>query len=123
MVMPAAVGREPRPIAAFTVIHDEFRDVYVMVYSPAPGFTDRVVIRASTTPVGPWTQPLDVWLPVSGAPIDGPDNSCYAGSAQPAFSDAATLGLGYFDRLTSPGSGCGQYYATTVPFAVYVAAG
>ncbi|MFV0317040.1 MAG: hypothetical protein ACK5O2_08775, partial [Microthrixaceae bacterium] len=80
------------PIAAFTLTRDPAHDAYVMVYSPFPGFTDRVEVRAAVTPVGPFTDPVTVMLPGCGDRSGGVDYWCYAGTVQPSLSGSGLLG-------------------------------
>jgi hypothetical protein len=122
MVVPETGGSNP-PVASFTVTRDVTHGAYVMVYSPWPGFTDRVHVRVSRTPVGPWTAPVEVFLPGCNDSNGGVQYLCYAGTAQPKLDKAGLLGLGYFDQLVQVGPTRGQYMTVTVPFTVVVTAG
>ena len=108
------------PVSAFTVTHDDVHDAYLMVYSPFPGFTDRVHVRVATSPTGPWTPPVEVFLPGCGETSGGVQYYCYAGTAQPKLSQPGLLGLGYYDQLVQVGPTRGQYMTVTVPFTVVV---
>ncbi len=110
------------PVAAFTLTYDDVHDVYLMVYSPWPGFTDRVVVRVAETPVGPWTEPVEVFLPGCDDTTGGVQYRCYAGTAQPKLSQTGLLGLGYYDQLISAAPIRGQYLTVTVPFKVVITA-
>lgn len=110
----------PIPVSAFTLTHDASHGAYLMVYSPWPGFTDRVHVRVATTPVGPWTEPVEVFLPGCGDTNGEVQYWCYAGSAQPKLSGPGLLGLGYYDQLVSVGPTHGQYMTVTVQFSVVV---
>ncbi len=106
------------PVAAFTLSRDAVHDAYLMVYSPFPGFTDRVEVRVSTTPVGPFTDPVTVTLPGCDDTTGGVDYRCYAGTAQPSLSSQGLLGVGYYDQLITTSPRRGQYMTVTVPFSV-----
>lgn len=110
------------PVAAFTLTRDRTHDAYLMVYSPFPGFTDRVEVRVATTPVGPFTDPVTVTLPGCMDTTGGAKYYCYAGTAQPSLSKPGLLGIGYYDQLITPSPKRGQYMAVTVPFTVVVTA-
>jgi hypothetical protein len=120
MTAPDGVDGFSLPISAFTITEDEQHGAYVMVYSPWPGFTDRVHVRVATTPVGPWTAPVEVFLPGCNDTNGGVQYLCYAGTAQPKLDQAGLLGLGYFDQLVQVGPTRGQYLTVTVPFSVVV---
>lgn len=115
-------GDAAAPVAAFTLTRDETHGAYVMVYSPWPGFTDRVEVRVAETPVGPFTDPVTVTLPGCDDTTSGVRYLCYAGTAQPSLSAPGLLGLGYYDQLISPSPRRGQYMAVTVPFTVVLTA-
>ncbi|HKY14261.1 MAG TPA: DUF4185 domain-containing protein, partial [Microthrixaceae bacterium] len=55
ITMPPAPAGVNHPVASLSVTYDDVHDLYVMVYSPWPGFTDRVIVRAAVSPEGPWT--------------------------------------------------------------------
>lgn len=111
------------PVAAFTLTRDRVHDAYLMVYSPWPGFTDRVEVRVAETPVGPFTDPVTVFLPGCNDKTGGFEYFCYAGTAQPSLSKPGLLGIGYYDQLITPSPKRGQYMAVTVPFRVVITAG
>ena len=106
------------PIAAFTVTYDETIGAYVMAYSPAPVYCDRIALRFAATPVGPWTSAVEVSLADCENTVDDQLFACYAATAQPAFSCPGQLGLGYFDQYVGDSSGKAEYFALTVPIAV-----
>jgi hypothetical protein len=120
MTAPDGIDGFSMPVSAFTVADDEQHDAYVMVYSPWPGFTDRLHVRVATTPVGPWTAPVEVFLPGCSDTNGGVQYLCYAGTAQPKLDQAGLLGLGYYDQLVQVGPTRGQYLTVTVPFTVVV---
>ena len=117
-------GADPQaPVASATVSWDQTHGVYVMAYSPWPGFTDRVFVRVATEPQGPWSDVVEVQLPGCVDTVGTVGFYCYAGTAQPALSGVGTdgemlLGLGYYDQLVSIGPNRGQYMTITVPFHV-----
>jgi hypothetical protein len=110
------------PVAAFTLTRDVAHGAYLMVYSPFPGFTDRVVVRVAETPVGPFTDPVTVFLPGCNDKTGGVEYLCYAGTAQPSLSKPGLLGIGYYDQLITPSPKRGQYMTVTVPFRVVLTA-
>jgi len=118
VVMPPRPDAFSHPVSAFTLTRDAAHGAYLMAYSPWPGFVDRVHVRVATTPVGPWTPPVEVMLPGCCETLDGVSYWCYAGTAQPELSGPGLLGVGYFDQLVSVGPSRGQYLTVTVPFSV-----
>jgi hypothetical protein len=121
ITMPPSPSGVDHPVASVSVTYDDVHDVFVMVYSPWPGFTDRVVVRAATSPEGPWTPPMEVVLPGCNDSVGGTGFYCYAGSAQPQFSSPGLLGIGYYDQLIALGPDRGGYLVVTVPFNVLAA--
>ena len=112
-------GDDPKaPVASMTVAWDEVHDVYVMAYSPWPGFTDRIFVRVATAPQGPWSDVVEVALPGCDDTIGRDGYLCYAGTVQPQLSSPGLLGLGYYDQLVAVGPNRGQYLTVTVPFTV-----
>ena len=121
MVMPAPPSGQTMPVASLTVARDDPHGVWVMAYSPWPGYTDRVTVRVATSPIGPWTAPVEVELPgCRDQPSGMPAFYCYAGTVQPRLSTPSALGLGYYDQLVSIGPERGAYLVVTVPFTVVV---
>ena len=126
MVLPAGADGINNPVATLTVTWDAAHGVYVMAYSPWPGFTNKVVVRVASQPQGPWSAPVEVTLPGCADTVGGSGFYCYAGTAQPQFSSAPTgtgdglLGIGYYDQLVSVGPNSGSYQVVTVPFRVYL---
>jgi len=126
MVLPNAAAGVNNPVASLTVTFDAAHDVYVMGYSPWPGFTDTITIRVASSPQGPWSAPVDIKLPGCADSIGGAGFYCYAGTVQPQFSVAPSgagdglLGIGYYDQLVAVGPDRGSYQVVTVPFRVYL---
>ena len=118
MAMPAGGSDPMSPVSAMTITRDAVHNVYVMAYSPWPGFTDRVLVRVATSPQGPWTEPVTVFLPGCQDSVGGAGYLCYAGTAQPSLSRPGFIGLGYYDQLVAVAPLRGQYIAVTVPFTV-----
>jgi hypothetical protein len=118
LTLPDGVDGKRVPVASMTVTFDTAQGVYVMAYSPWPGYTDRIQVRVATGPTGPWTAPVEVVLPGCEDTVAGVDFHCYAGTAQPSLSESGLLGLGYYDQLISVGPSRGQYVAVKVPFTV-----
>jgi hypothetical protein len=116
MNLPADVGPVPTvvPVASFTVTRDAVHGVWVMAYVAYPGLSSMVFARVATTPVGPWSAPVQIDLPGCG----GDGNWCYAGSAQPKFSTAGHLGFGYMDMSYDADLTRSQYMVATTPFTV-----
>jgi hypothetical protein len=106
------------PASAFTVVFDSAHGVYVMVYSPWPGFVDRAMVRVARTAQEPWSEPVEVNFPGCNNSVGGQTKSCYAGTAQPAFSTTSELGLGYYDQAIPADRNRGQYMVVRVPFVV-----
>jgi len=122
MTMPVGVdGVTEAPVSSMTINRDpNYSDVYVMAYSPWPGFTDRIYVRVATSPQGPWTAPVEVLLPGCNQNVGGNTYYCYAGTSQPALSEPGLLGLGYYDQLVAVGPTRGQYLTIKVPFSVVI---
>lgn len=114
----ALPGNDGVPIAAFTTDYDDDIDAFVMVYSPAPVYCERIAVRLATGPVGPWTPSVEVVLPGCNDQIGDDAFACYAATAQPAFNQPGELGLGYFDQFVADSSGNSEYYACTVRLTV-----
>jgi len=123
-VLPGGGADPDVPVAAFTVSRDPVFGLYVMVYSPWPGFVDKAYVRVSSNPVGPWSRPVVIQLPGCSDPLGSSFYSCYAASAQPRLSANAagvsSIGLGWYDRLVSVGPTRGSYRASSVPFSVQI---
>lgn len=115
MGLPGVTGDAQTPVAAFSIVTDPVHGP-VMVYSPWPGFTDRVHVRTAATPVGPWTAPSIVRLPGCDQWADGSGRYCYAGTAQPQASTSNRLGLGYFDQYVTANPVRGSYLLGTTPY-------
>jgi hypothetical protein len=124
MPMPGGVEGVTNPVATLTVTRDRAHGVYVMAYSPWPGYTHKVAVRVGTSPLGPWTAPAMIELPGCADRHRGTDHVCYAGTAQPAFSlvtgGTGFLGVGFYDQLVATSPARGSYQAGRVPFAVVV---
>jgi len=124
MPMPDGVEGVTNPVATLTVTFDPAFGVYVMAYSPWPGYTHKVAVRLSTTPVGPWTPPAMIELPGCRDEHRGETFVCYAATAQPAFSRGGgadgRLGLGFYDQLVATAPQRGSYRAGSVSFDVAV---
>lgn len=118
MVAPPGPAGQNLPVSSFSVVRDEPHGVYLMAYSPWPGFTDRVVVRVSTRPTGPWTPPIEIELPGCRNQPGDVGYYCYAGTAQPQMSTPSVLGIGYYDQLVAIDPVRGQYRVVTVPFVV-----
>lgn len=123
MPMPDGVEGVTNPVATLTVTRDAALGVYVMAYSPWPGYTHKVAVRVATTPIGPWTAPVMVELPGCDDHRHGTLHLCYAATAQPAFSVGGAdsrLGIGFYDQLVAVDPNRGQYRAGSVAFHVVV---
>ncbi len=120
LVMPPGPDGTSPPLPGFSVKFDATQGVYVMAYSPWPGFTDRIQVRVATAPTGPWTAPVEVNLPGCADTVTGTGFYCYAGTTQPSFSEPGLLGLGYYDQRLRVDSAGGQYLTVKVPFSVVV---
>ena len=121
MTLPDGVGGYTAPVSSMTINRDETHGVYVMAYSPWPGFVDRIYVRVATSPQGPWTAPVEVLLPGCNDTVGGTTYYCYAGTSQPSLSAPGLLGLGYYDQLVDVGPTRGQYLTIQVPFTVVIA--
>ena len=115
---PGSAAGYRYPASAFTVAFDSIHNAYVMVYSPWPGFIDRVVVRVSSSPQGPWSEPVEVTLPGCNNTVAGQTKACYAGTAQPAYSTSTELGLGFYDQAIPADRNRGQYMVVRVPFVI-----
>lgn len=128
MVLPNAAAGVNNPVASLTVTFDAAHGVYVMGYSPWPGFTDTITIRVASSPQGPWSAPVDIKLPGCNDTIGSSGFYCYASTVQSQFSVAPSgsgdglLGVGYYDQLVAVGPDRGTYQVATVPFRVYLPA-
>jgi hypothetical protein len=109
------------PVAAFGVDYAPRLDVFLMVYTPWPGFCGQLAVRASTTPVGPWTEPLMITLPNCETDAGDLSKVCYAGTPQMQLCQGAGFAGGYFDSMTN--LGVGRYLTFVSPLAVSRSAG
>ena len=106
----------PLPIASFGVTYADDFDAYLMVYSPWPGFSRRAAVRASETPVGPWTESIDISLPGCVGEVSGLQVHCYAVTPQMELCDKDMFAGGYFDMACDDGRA--RYFTFEVPFVV-----
>ncbi len=104
------------PVAAFGVTYDEDFDTHLMVYSPWPGFCSVLAVRASDTPVGPWTDAVEITFPGCSATDNGVDQYCYAATPQMQLCEPETFAGGYYDMKTD--EGVARYYTFAAPFVV-----
>jgi len=111
MVMPGdPSGDRFQPVASFSIVEDPHHG-FTMVYSPWPGYTDRLFIRSGASPTGPWTLPSTVRLPGCFDRLEGQEQLCYAGTAQPWRSTPTELGVGWFDQFRYLDPARGGYVA------------
>lgn len=108
MDVPGLAGDKQLPVSSFTLTADPHHG-QVMVYSPWPGFTDRVAVRRSNSPVGPWSSVDYVALPGCDEWAADGGRYCYAGTAQPQRSSPGRLGLGWFDQMIAANPVRGSY--------------
>jgi hypothetical protein len=73
--------------------------VYVMASHPVTE-TETVVLRAARAPEGPWSDPVEVPLPACAGFYP---TICFAVEVHDHLSDAAKLGLTWFDPTYEPG--------------------
>jgi hypothetical protein len=99
------------PPGGVDVVYDATNHLYVMGYSPWPGFTNQVALRFATAPQGPWTAPVVATLPGCDDTVAGQDLHCYAAAVQPRFSTPGTIGLGWYDQAVSAAPLRGGYRA------------
>jgi len=118
MSLPEGLDGGDVPRAGFTVNYDPIHHLYVMAYTPWPGLGGRIQVRVATLPTGPWTAPVDVYVPGCDRPVAGVQFTCYAGTSQPSFSEDGLLGLGFYNQLLTPAASGGQYLVVKVPFTV-----
>jgi hypothetical protein len=111
---PGPQGGSANPPGGFSVVRDPTLARYLMVYSPWPALTEVLELRVADDPLGPWSAPAQVHLPGCGDPTGGQILRCYAASAQPIFSEAGRIGLGYYDRAVATEPRRGSYLITTV---------
>ncbi len=104
------------PVAQFGVTYDEDFDTHLMVYSPWPGFCSVLAVRASDTPVGPWTDAVEITFPGCSATDNGVDEYCYAATPQMQLCEPETFAGGYYDMKTD--EGVARYYTFAAPFVV-----
>lgn len=104
------------PVAAFAVTYDEVFDTHLMVYSPWPGFCNVLAIRASDTPVGPWTDAVEITFPGCGTTDNGADEYCYAATPQMQLCEHEMFAGGYYDMKTDEGAA--RYYTFAAPLVV-----
>lgn len=113
--------RTALPVAAFGVTDhrdtdDQDDGVNLMVYSPWPGFCGVLAVRASDTPVGPWTDAVEIAVPDCTDLTKAIDQHCYAGTPQTQLCEPGTFAGGYYDMYTD--DGVAHYYTFVTPFVV-----
>jgi hypothetical protein len=108
--------RTALPVAAFGVTCHEGDGTHLMVYSPWPGFSGVLAVRASDTPVGPWTEAVEITFPNCGGGVDDMNEYCYAATPQTQLCEPGTFAGGYYDMLTDVGAA--RYYTFSTPFVV-----
>jgi hypothetical protein len=99
------------PPGGVDVEYDPTNHLYVMGYSPWPGFTNQVALRFATSPQGPWTAPVVATLPGCDDTVGGQDLHCYAAAVQPRFSTPGAIGLGWYDQAVASSPVRGAYLA------------
>lgn len=116
-------GDPAAPPGPLSVSFHDGTGVFVMLYTPWPGYIGTVAVRAAPAPEGPWSTPTTVELPDCGGTYRGQEMACYAANLQPVSDTADRIGLGYYDRLVSQPPLRGSYVLTSAPFAVEATAG
>jgi hypothetical protein len=106
------------PVGGVNVVYDGTNDVYVMGYSPWPGFTNQMAVRVASSPQGPWTPPVVVSLPGCGDRVGGQALHCYAAAVQPRFSQAGSLGIGWFDQAVGANPTRGGYVVASLRLTI-----
>lgn len=106
------------PASSFNVSRDDSRGLYVMVYSPWPGFIGQATIRFAESPIGPWSAPVSVALPDCENTVGGQRRSCYAATPKLDHGAEGRLGLGFYDQATALSFGRGQYFVTSAAVSV-----
>lgn len=117
MHMPGSNGEPRTPPGQISVERHGPSGLYVMAYSPWPGWTDSVEVRTSQELWGPWSEPATVDLPGCRDVIDGRTYWCYTASRQPSRDAPGRLGIGYYDSALAPSDrAAGAYLVASVPF-------
>ena len=106
------------PVGGVNVVHDAALGLYVMGYSPWPGYTTQLALRFSKSPQGPFTPPLVLSLPGCDDAAHGTGYHCYAGGVQPRWSGPGRIGVGWYDQLVSMPPLRGGYLSGSVPVEV-----
>lgn len=89
-----------------------------MAYSPWPGVSDLVAVRAARSATGPWGPAALLRLPGCD-PSDPPAPSgCYGANIQPASSGGGRLGVGYYDRHIADDPTRGSFMVVEAPFRI-----
>lgn len=101
------------PVGGVKVSYDAATDLYVMGYSPWPGYTTQMALRFATSPQGPFSQPLILSLPGCQDTFGGEGRFCYAAGIQPQFSTTGRLGVGWYDQLVAAPPERGAYRSGT----------
>jgi len=104
------------PVGGVNVVYDPATALYVMGYSPWPGYTTQMALRVATSPEGPFSPPLILSLPGCVDALGGEGLFCYAAGVQPRFSTPGRLGVGWYDQLVSAPPQRGGYRSGTVAF-------
>ncbi len=106
------------PPGGVNVVHDATSGLYVMGYSPWPGYTNQMALRFATAPQGPFSAPLVLSVADCNDTAGGTRYLCYAAGVQPRFSQPGRLGVGWYDQLVAITPLRGAYTAGSVPLEI-----
>lgn len=92
--------------------------LYVMVYSPWPGFTDKFEVRVARSPQGPWSSPALGHLDGCADSSVDRGGRCYAANTKPFLNQPGVLGIGYYDQIVHHHPEQGSFFVATVPYSI-----
>ena len=102
------------PQGPFSVVWNQRLRLYLMIYSPWPGFVPLGVVRAARSPQGPWGPLAQFSLPECEDGLTDSSRACYGVNAQPQYSTADLIGIGYSDRSGADAPRRGSFLLTSI---------
>lgn len=114
MTIPARDGLPAASPGHMSVAYNADLDAYLMAYSPWPGWSDSIEVRAAERPTGPWSIPVGVPLPGCDDRIGGTAYYCYTAGLQAVADVPGRIGLGWYDSAVDPVGPRGSYFVASV---------
>lgn len=104
------------PVGTFAVTRPVGSDLYVMGYSPWPGYSNEFELRVAHSPQGPWSAPSRGIFPNCADEVGDKVGRCYAANLQPHLDAPGVIGVGWYDQVVTTDPPRGAFYTATVPY-------